>query len=652
MCGICGKFDKTGVNQPDLAQMTSAIAHRGPDDEGFYLDKSIGMGVRRLSIIDLQAGNQPVSNEDGTIWIVFNGEIYNFRQLRGRLQDNGHSFSSHTDTEVIVHLYEDYGFECLQFLRGMFAFAIWDSRRQVLFIARDRLGQKPMFYSDYGGVFQFGSEVKSLLATGDVPREIDYRSIYDYLSLRFIPSPGTMFRHIRKLPPAHYLTYRDGSVRVSRYWDLEFEEEESLAGKDFIEGVESKLSETVSTHLVSDVPIGAFLSGGLDSSMIVAMMARTMEQGLDTFAIGVDNEDFSELPFARQVADHVGTRHHESCVKSNLVQLLPEMIWHMDEPSDPIAACVYYGAELAGRHVKVVLGGDGGDELFAGYDRYLGLHYLGFYNVIPNLIRQKVIGPIISSIPENFSYKSWTQQLRWFHEVASAGGRGAQYAAATSFFRFSDAEKRMLFRDRVSNGFGNHNSDQIIADIFDQASAVTLTDRMLYTDIVTRLPEHTLMLTDRMTMAHGVEARSPFMDHELVEYLARVPSQMKIRNGELKSILRQVAENYLPDAIVRRPKQGFMFPVAYWFREDLYPYLRDSLLSSTFIEEGIFSRSYVEKLIEEHRSSQVDHHVRLWMLLNLDIWHQIYLEGRSPASISGSIKESLGQSSRTSSHRP
>ncbi len=639
MCGICGKFAGRDVTQSEMTRMTDAIAHRGPDDEGFFIDGQVGLGARRLSIIDLDGGSQPMSNEDGSLWIVFNGEIYNYLDLRARLERAGHVFSTESDTEVILHLYEDRGPNCLEQLRGMFAFAIWDGHNRELFLARDRLGQKPLFYSHYAGDFQFASEIKSLLANPNLPREIDYESIYHYLSLRFIPAPRTMFEHIQKLPPAHYLIYRDGSVHVSQYWELSFEEKLEINADELLEGLGDKLNEAVASHLISDVPVGAFLSGGMDSSMVVAMMARSMALKPSTFAIGVNEQVFNELPYARTVAGHVGTRHYEELVKSNLIRLLPEMIWHLDEPSDPIAACMYHAAELASRHVKVVLGGDGGDELFAGFDRYRGLHYSGLYSLVPRWIRDKVIGPALSFIPESFSYKSWTQRVRWFHQVASSGGKGAQYAAATSFFRFNEREKRELFQDELWRELKSLNSAELMVDIFERAPADSLTDRMLYTDFVTRLPEHSLMLTDRMTMAHSLEARSPFLDHELVEYVAKFPSNLKIRNGELKSILRQLAKSYLPESIVERKKQGFMFPVAYWFRGELYDFLRATLLNSTFIKEGVFRRDYIERLIEEHHKSQVDHHVRLWMLLNLELWYQLYLGDRSPHAISEEIRE-------------
>jgi asparagine synthase (glutamine-hydrolysing) len=355
MCGICGKVSPQGVRTEELKSMLRTITHRGPDDEGVYAKGRIGLGTRRLSIIDLPGGHQPICNEDGTIWIVFNGEIYNYRSLRRELEGKGHLFQTQSDTEVIVHLYEDFGENCVEKLKGMFAFAIWDEIQGKLVLARDRIGQKPLFYAQDGEDFLFASEIKAILAVSQRPREVDFESLYHYLSLRFVPSPRTMLRDIRKLPPAHMLVYQDGSITLSRYWDLSFQHKLELNEPDILEGLQEKLTQTVDSHLVSDVPIGAYLSGGLDSSMIVAVMARDLGQSFRTFSVGVEEDDFNELPYARQVAAQYRTDHVEKCVHANLIDLLPRMIWHLDEPSDPIAACMYHAAELASRHVKVVI---------------------------------------------------------------------------------------------------------------------------------------------------------------------------------------------------------------------------------------------------------------------------------------------------------
>lgn len=647
MCGICGKYSLKGVEPQELRGMLRAIVHRGPDDEGIYLNGCIGLGNRRLSIIDLTGGHQPICNEDRTVWIVYNGEIYNYRQLRQDLAQRGHVFSTRTDTEVIVHLYEERGEACVRLLRGMFAFAIWDGRQHKLFLARDRLGQKPLFYAQQEQDLLFASEVKAILAASKCDREMDREAVHHYLSLRFIPPPHTMLRHVKKLPAAHTLTYQDGQIALSRYWDLSFRPKLDLPGPELIGVLEDKLKKSVASHLVSDVPVGALLSGGMDSSMIVALMAEQTESSFKTFSIGVDEQDFDELPYAKSVARQYGTCHIEQRVAPGLIQLLPRMIWHLDEPSDPIAACQFQAAALAARHVKVVLGGDGGDELFAGFDRYLGVDYVGYYAAIPAPIRQKVLGPLFARIPDTFAYKNLTQKLRWMHQLAQVPGAGGRYAEATCFFRFSHDQKRALYGDTLRGELGGLHSSRVIAEQYDRAAADDPLDRMLYADYMTRLPEHSLMLVDRMAMANGLEARSPYLDHELVEFMATVPGHLKIRGRQLKYIFRQLAAGYLPPEIVCRPKQGFMFPVAYWLRDTLYAFIQHVLLESHFVQEGLFREASVVQLLREHRSGKVDHHVRLWMLLNLELWHQIFIQEQDMDTVTDRVRRALAACSGT-----
>jgi asparagine synthase (glutamine-hydrolysing) len=628
MCGICGIYDPAGCRPGEVQTMLHTIIHRGPDDEGQYVAGSIGLGSRRLSIIDVPGGRQPICNEDGTIWIVFNGEIYNHPELRRDLEASGHNFATHSDTEVIVHLYEEYGERCVEYLSGMFAFAIWDSNQEKLLLARDRIGQKPLFYTQEGHRLLFCSEIKGLLAVCQQERAMDETALHYFLSLRFIPPPLTIFRNIHKLPAAHILVHQNGLTRVRRYWQLSFNHQHNWSEDELIQTLREKLSEVVRSHLISDVPLGAFLSGGLDSSMIVALMSQEMGDGLHTFAVGVEESDFNELPYARMVADRYHTDHRETCVNPNLIQILPRMIWHMDEPSDPIAACMFHAAELASRSVKVVLGGDGGDELFAGFDRYTGNAYISLYRQIPAPLRQAVMGPLLGTISDSFTYKSTTAKLRWVHQLASINDAGERYAEATCYFRFNHADKHQLYAESLWRRVGQVNAAEAIAAPFHQADSDNLLDRMLYADFLTRLPEHSLMLTDRMTMAHGLEARSPFLDHHLVEFMASVPARYKIQGRQTKKILRTLSKGYLPQAIVQRQKQGFMFPIAYWFRGKLYPFLESALNNSFFIQEGLFRKEAIHRMLDEHRNQKVDHHVRLWMLLNLDLWHQIFIENK------------------------
>jgi asparagine synthase (glutamine-hydrolysing) len=630
MCGICGIYDPAG-GQPDHVQaMLNTIIHRGPDDEGQYMQGPIGLGSRRLSIIDVPGGSQPISNEDGSIWIVFNGEIYNYPELRQQLVSAGHNFATHSDTEVIVHLYEEYGDQCVDHLSGMFAFAIWDAPHEKLLLARDRIGQKPLFYTLEDGRLLFSSEIKGLLAVSQQERAMDETSLHYFLSLRFIPPPLTIFRGIRKLPAAHILIFQNGKIRISQYWQLSFGQQRNWTEEELIHTLREKLQEVVRSHLISDVPVGAFLSGGLDSSMVVALMSEDVGEALQTFAVGVEESDFNELPYARQVADRYKTDHREACVNTNLIQMLPRMIWHMDEPSDPIAACMFHAAELASRSVKVVLGGDGGDELFAGFDRYTGNNYISWYRQIPGLMRKNLIGPLFAAIPDSFTYKSTTQKLRWVHQLASIDDAGERYAEATCFFRFNHVQKQQLYGSQLLKKVGQINAAEAIARPFNQVDSENLLDRMLYADFITRLPEHSLMLTDRMTMAHGLEARSPFLDHKLVEMMATVPARFKVQGRQTKTILRTLSKDYLPESIVQRQKQGFMFPIAYWFRSKLYPFLESALQNSYFVRSDLFRKDSIQQMLDEHRSGKVDHHVRLWMLLNLELWHQIFIEQKDP----------------------
>jgi asparagine synthase (glutamine-hydrolysing) len=639
MCGICGKYSPSGVKTEELNSMLGTIVHRGPDDSGCYVNANIGLGSRRLSIIDLDTGNQPISNEDGTIWVVYNGEIYNYRTLREQLEAKGHLFHTNSDTEVIVHLYEEVGEHCVEQLSGMFAFALWDEPQQKLLLARDRIGQKPLFYSRDGADFLFGSEIKAILALHRQDPELDPLAMHDYLSLRFIPAPLTIFRHIQKLPPAHTLVFQHGQIRLRRYWQLSFREKLTISEPEILEELRERLKRTVESHLISDVPVGAFLSGGLDSSLIVAILAGDLSRKPETFSIGVQESDFDELPFARMVAEQYGTQHEDERVSANLIQSLPDMIWHLDEPSDPIAACMFQAARLASKHVKVVLGGDGGDELFAGFDRYVGARYIDTYSLMPLSLRRGLMGPMLDRLPDSFRYKSLTQKLRWVHHLSLQATAAEQYAEATCFFRFTHEGKHALYSEHLWRDLGERNSTVAITEPFNHADANNLLDRMLYTDFVTRLPEHSLVLTDRMSMAHGLEARSPFLDHELVEFLAKVPAKIKVQNNQPKYLMRKLAANYLPAPILQREKQGFMLPIAYWFRTDLFPLVSQMLEQSYFVKAGWLKKESIQRLLDEHRNNRYDHHVRLWMLLNLELWHQLYIEGGGQRALTEKLQE-------------
>jgi asparagine synthase (glutamine-hydrolysing) len=638
MCGIHGVVRESGVSQDELLAMSRAISHRGPDDDGQHIDGPVGLGSVRLSIVDLPGGHQPICNEDESIWVVFNGEIYNHESLRKQLQAKGHVFRTRSDTEVIVHLYEERGESCVDELRGMFAFAIWDAPRGKLVLARDRLGQKPLYYTQSGRSLLFASEVKALRAVHDRPPDLDLSALHHYLSLRFIPTPQTIFQDVRKLPPAHLLVWQDGSIAVSRYWKLSFREKMQLDEPEAEELLREKLRETLAAHLSGDVEIGAFLSGGLDSGMIVAMLARDLDHRCQSFSVGVEDSSFNELPQAREVAQHLDLPHVEKLADADLLDLVPKMVWHLDEPSDPIALCMFHAAALAGRHVKVVLGGDGGDELFGGFDRYAGVQWIDAYSGLLKPVSRQLVGPLLHWLPESFAYKSVSQKLRWLHRISQAGDLAGRYAEASMFSRFDADWKRALYGDELSRSLEGLDAGAVITREYHAAEASDPLDRMLCADYATRLPEHTLMLTDRMTMAHGLEARSPYLDHELVELVASFPAEMKVKGRRLKVLLRRLARGYLPEAAVRRPKQGFMLPVAQWFRGELHPLLRRALLDSHFVRTGLFRREAVERLLDEHLKQRADHHVRLWMLLNLEVWWQLFGERRQPAEVAERLR--------------
>ncbi|HEX2224384.1 MAG TPA: asparagine synthase (glutamine-hydrolyzing), partial [Thermoanaerobaculia bacterium] len=628
-----------------------------------------GLAMRRLSIIDLARGHQPISNEDGSVWIVFNGEIYNHRELRRELVARGHFFRTESDTEVIVHLYEDRGERVVDELRGMFAFAIWDTRRRKLLLARDRFGQKPLFYRFDGRRFLFASEIKSILAAsqaaGEPSPKLDRQALDEYLTLRFVPSPRTLFSGIQKLPAAHVLTLEapaplaaaslnggtlPGSavsgprpaprIEVRRYWRLSYVPKRSMREADAIEETRFRIKDAVESHLISDVPVGAFLSGGIDSSLVTAMMAeiaRERGEQVPTFAIGVEDNEFNELPYARQVADHCGTDHHEEVVWPDMVRLLPTMVYHLDEPSDPIAACMYHSAALAARHVKVVLTGDGGDEVFAGYDRYFGFRWVDLYAAVPEAVRKQVLGPVLASMPDRAGYKNWTQKARWVHELSFQQG-GRRYAQATAFFRFGQQGKGGLYTPDVAAKL-THDAMESVVRGFQEAVAEDDLDRMLQADISTRLAEHSLMLTDRMTMSQSLEGRSPFLDHRLAEFVATLQTDLKMRGKTLKYLLRKVAAPYLPEPILKRPKQGFMFPLAYWMKGPLLPVMQRLLRDAVVLEEGIFQREAVERLLAEHLADKADHHVRLWLILNVEVWFRLFVRREPLDDLKGRLRD-------------
>ena len=644
MCGIAGIVSSQACSQENMRRMLDAIRHRGPDDEGMYRGSGGMLGQRRLSIIDLAGGRQPIPNEDGTLWVVCNGEFYNYQELREDLIRKGHRFSTNSDSEVVLHLYEEMGERCLDKLRGMFAFAIWDEKRRTLFAARDRLGQKPFFYVQRGDELIFASEIKSLLAFDRRFAVMDHEALAQYLTLRVIAPPRSMFQGIRKLPPAHSLRFSsEEGMRITRYWDLSYEPKIGGSDDDLVDELESRIIDCLKLHMVSDVPGGAFLSGGLDSTLVVAMlMKHVAREPIQTFSMGLPYGQFDEAPYARMVANKYGTRHHEQVMKPSLMTTLPKLVWHLDEPSDPLSLCSYLIAEFASRHVKVVLGGDGGDELFAGYDRYYGNRYAGYYSFLPAVLRRYAIGPVLDLIPDGRWYKSKTHQLKWLHKLSFAAG-GARYARSLSYFYF-DAERRPgIYGPVMQEAVSKFDPEAAIREPYERAVASDMVDRMLYADSQIRLPDHSVMILDRMTMAHGLEARAPFMDHELAEFAARLPVRMKIRGRSLRYIETRLAERYLPREVMQRPKQGFSVALPYMLRDEFRTLFGRLLGESLLARDGILAQDAMNTLLGEHLAGRADHGNRLWLLLNSEVWYRMFILGHSQLQLAEEMAGSAAQ---------
>ena len=627
MCGIAGALGPEA--EPLTRRMTAALVHRGPDDDGFHVGPGMALGFRRLSIIDLAGGAQPICNETGDIWLVCNGEIYNSPGLRKRLVDAGHRFRTGTDVEVILHLYEEHGEDCVRHLRGMFAFAIWDGRDHSLLLGKDHMGQKPLFFYQDAERFFFASEVQALLASGAVPRALDVNGLWHYLSLRSMPDEYSMVAGVHKLPAAHILRRTaDGMIRKRRYWTPEFQPKQVLREDEAEEALDNCLRETVASHLLSDVPVGTFLSGGIDSSTIGAMAARQLPGPVPAFSIGVDEASFDELAPASRVAGAEGMVFHGERVKADVAALLPMMVHHLGEPADPYGVGVYLVSRLAARHVKVALSGDGGDESFAGYDRYLGQRLVDYYCMLPAFLRRRVMPRLMAAVPETFQYKSAAQRLAWLQAMSEVSG-GERYARALGVLRFTPEERAELFHPTAVRGLSEPDTLGKVLRWFDASNAEELVDRMLFTDLMNRVPDHNLVMGDRMSMACSLEVRSPFVDPRVVEFAASLPTEMKLKGRKLKYLLRRVAARYLPPDIVRLPKQGFGFPVGLWMRRDLKALVEDRLSSSRLVAAGVLRPEPIARMMREHMEGRVDHSYRLWLLLNLEIWYELYIEGQS-----------------------
>jgi asparagine synthase (glutamine-hydrolysing) len=625
MCGICGIFEherREVFPQQLLERMNHTIIHRGPDDGGVYLGEGLGFGFRRLSIIDVAGGHQPITNEDGTLWVMLNGEIYNYPELRSELEAKGHRFSTHSDTETIVHLYEECGEQCFARLRGMFAIALWDAQERRLLLARDRVGKKPLFYSADPHRVVFGSELKALLAAGGISKDIDTHGLSDYFSLGYIPAPKTIYRAVRKLRPGHYLVAERGQVRESSYWDLSFAETDECKEEEWCERIRHGLCEATSIRLMSDVPLGAFLSGGVDSSGVVAMMSHLMNHPVTTCSIGFEEEAYDEADYARVIARRFSTDHHEQVVRPDATTIVDRLAWHFDEPfADSSAIPTYYVSSVARQHVTVALGGDGGDENFAGYRRYvfdrMENHLRSF---APYSLRRAIFGPLGRLYPA----LAWAPRMfrgkATFQSLARTPLEG--YFNSVSIFR--SAEKANIFTPEFRAALADYESISVFREHYDRAGTDDPLSRIQYVDIKTYLTDDILTKVDRASMAVSLEVRAPILDHKFMELIARIPSSLKLRGRQTKYIFKKALENTLPKEILYRQKQGFAIPLDQWFRGELKEMAHAAIFDSS---DGVLNQRFLRKIWDQHQNKSYDRSSHLWAVLMYRKWQKAFLNG-------------------------
>jgi asparagine synthase (glutamine-hydrolysing) len=637
MCGICGVVGPGPVDRGVLERMTRVLHHRGPDDEGFHLAEyddgsAVGLGFRRLAIIDLETGNQPLSNEDGSLQVVLNGEIYNYRELRADLLARGHRFATNSDTEVIVHLYEDLGPHCVERLNGMFAFALWDEGERRLLLARDRFGKKPLYYAEVGGSLLFGSELKALLEHPRCPRELDAASLSRYLALEYVPSPHAILEGVRKLPGGHVLVWQDGRARTERYWDLTFQPDGvHQSDAEYVEEFRDRFRDAVRRRLVSDVPLGAFLSGGIDSSSVVAMMTETHPRGaVETFSIGFADPSFDESEHARRVAAHFGTEHHEEVfTPAAMAEVLPTVADFLDEPlADASILPTYLLSRFTREHVTVALGGDGGDELLAGYPTFPADRAARLY-VVPRVLHERVVMPLAERLP--VSTKNFSLDFRVKRFLRGAGAR-ADVRHPTWLGSFSPAEQDVL----LTHAAGDPYAEQ--RQLYAGAPTKHPVERLIYLYAKTYLEDDVLVKVDRASMACSLEVRAPFLDVELVEFLGGVPPRLKLRGFGTKRLLKRALGDVLPPGIANRPKKGFGIPVAEWLKGALREPLQDELSPARIREQGIFEAAMVERLIKEHMDGRRDHRKPLWTLLVFQLWHRRWIEQPTRVAVGASFR--------------
>jgi len=640
MCGIYGTIPLQ-PNTNDLKRTTAllgemgrVITHRGPDDHGEYVRESLGIGMRRLSIIDLEGGHQPIANEDKTIWVVCNGEIYNYEALRHDLIERGHRFQTQSDTEVLVHLYEEFGTNAFQYVNGMFGAAIWDEGRQRAVLVRDRLGKKPLYMWKDSHRVVFGSEVKSILRERTIPRTINFTAVQEYVMLGFVPGPYTLFEGIEKVCPGHYVVIEDGKVEQYAYWDINVSPDDRLSKTEWVEKIRESLEDAVRLRLVSDVPLGAFLSGGIDSSAIVGLMAKISGQQVKTYSIGFEGEDqfYNELHYAKLVAEAYQTDHHEIIVRPKVAELLPKLIWHMDEPmADSAQITTYLVAELAGRSVKVILSGVGGDEIFAGYRRYLGEELGRWLRFLPRTVRQGMLPALLKRLPKD-RHSYWSNLFRLGDGFMATVNQSfpSRYCSYLNVFSPDISENLLTKRNDKFMSQLDLMGSSVLANTFRRVENLDPLNQAMVVDLKTSLPDDLLLLTDKMTMACSLECRAPFLDYRLVSLAANIPPRLKLEGLKLKSLLKEVVQPWVPREILQRSKRGFGAPIGAWLRKDLQSLIGEFLSEDRVNKRGIFDWKVVGRIIEQHQNRQRDHTDGLLALLNFEIWCQTFIDSGDP----------------------
>lgn len=646
MCGICGVYNvqsEEPVSQELVEKMTHLISHRGPDDSGIHLDSNVGLGFARLSIIDLDGGHQPMCNETGDIWLVFNGEIWNYKTLRQELIEKGHHFRTNSDTEAIIHAYEEYGVDSIARLHGMFGLAIWDSPHKRLLLARDRVGKKPLYYTRVNGNLHFASEIKSLLSHPQVKRQADVQALADFLSVRYVPGPATLFANIYKVQPGHWLLCENDILREECYWDFTFGETEKHSTEEYISGIRRHIHRSIEERMMADVPLGAMLSGGVDSSIITGIMSQMMNEPVKTFSVGFDVPGFSELPYARLVSEHFGTEHHELMVKcADLTAYWPLLTWHRDEPvSEPSDLGVYLVSKLARQHVKVVLSGEGGDELFAGYPKYVVDQLATYYHLLPAPIRDKVITPMLYNLP----YKM--RKLKMAGRVLS---EPAPQRWMSWFGVFNGPLKNNLLSESTKASIDS-DSSRVFRRWLEQHPQRDNLSSMLYLDTKIWLPDNLLMKGDKMSMAAALEVRIPLLDYKLIEYAASIPSNSKMKLFQAKYLLKKAYADFLPASILTRKKMGFNVPIDVWFRGEQKNLLMQLLLSDRARSRGFLNNEFVAYLLRDHLEGRTNYGVQLFILASLELWFRIFIDSPHLESPQTSIEKLLEGKPRVSSYR-